>query len=196
MAVLEAKNLNYTIKNKVLYTDASFLLNKNDHMGIVGQNGTGKTTLLNIIIGKIELDSGEILWQKGITYGYLDQHAEIEKDVSIIEYLRLSFNHLFEVEKELNSVYERMGEEISDELTEKAEILSNKLMYSGFYDIDSTINKIAAGLGIQKLGMDTLLSNISGGQRAKVILAKLLLESPDILLMDEPTNFLDKEQVD
>jgi ATPase subunit of ABC transporter with duplicated ATPase domains len=126
----------------------------------------------------------------------LDQHAEITKNQSIIEYLRLSFNHLFEVEKELNSVYEKMGEEITDELTEKAEVLSNKLLYAGFYDIDSTINKIAAGLGIQKLGMGTLLTNISGGQRAKVILAKLLLESPDVLLMDEPTNFLDKEQVD
>jgi ATPase subunit of ABC transporter with duplicated ATPase domains len=110
--------------------------------------------------------------------------------------LRLSFQHFFDVEKELNQVYEQMGVEMTDELSTKAEELSNKLMYSGFYDIDVTINKIAAGLGIQKIGMDTLLSQISGGQRAKVILAKLLLESPDVLLMDEPTNFLDKEQVD
>ncbi|MDR1851029.1 MAG: ATP-binding cassette domain-containing protein [Mycoplasmataceae bacterium] len=196
MSVLEVKNLTYSIKNKTLYQDASFTFNKEDHMGIVGQNGTGKTTLLNILIGKIEVDFGDIIWQKGIHIGYLDQHADIEKDMSIIEYLRLSYNHLFEVEKELNSVYEQMGVEMTDELANKAEELSNKLTYSGFYDIDATINKIAAGLGVQKIGMDSLLSQISGGQRAKVILAKLLLESPDILLMDEPTNFLDKEQVD
>jgi ATPase subunit of ABC transporter with duplicated ATPase domains len=116
--------------------------------------------------------------------------------MTIMDYLRLSFNHLFEVEKQLNSVYEQMGVEMTDELADKAEALSNKLTYSGFYDLDSTISKIAAGLGVQKIGMDSLLSHISGGQRAKVILAKLLLESPDVLLMDEPTNFLDKEQVD
>jgi ATPase subunit of ABC transporter with duplicated ATPase domains len=113
-----------------------------------------------------------------------------------MEFLKLSFAPLFAAEQELNKVYEQMGVEMTDKLTEKAEELSNKLMYSGFYDLDSTINKIAAGLGIQKLGMDTLLSKISGGQRAKVILAKLLLEKPDVLMMDEPTNFLDKEHVD
>ncbi|GHU52226.1 hypothetical protein FACS189496_2010 [Bacilli bacterium] len=89
-----------------------------------------------------------------------------------------------------------MGEEMTDDLADKAEKLSNKLMYSGFYDIEATISKIAAGLGVQKLGMDKLLSELSGGQRAKVILTKLLLENPDVLIMDEPTNFLDKEHVD
>jgi ATPase subunit of ABC transporter with duplicated ATPase domains len=196
MSVLEVKDLTYSIKNKTLYQSANFQLNKEDHMGIVGQNGTGKTTLLNILIGRTEVDFGEITWQKNIKVGYLDQHAEISKDMTIIEYLRLSFDHLFDVEKELNKVYEQMGAEMTDALSERAEELSNKLMYSGFYDIDATVNKIAAGLGVQKIGMDSLLSNISGGQRAKVILAKLLLESPDILLMDEPTNFLDTEQVE
>jgi ATPase subunit of ABC transporter with duplicated ATPase domains len=196
MALLDVENLNYSIKNKVLYNGANFTLNKGEHMGIVGQNGTGKTTLLNILIKRIEVDMGEIVWQKNIKIGYLDQHAEIEKDMSIIEYLRLSFQQYFDLEKELNGIYEQMATEITDELSTRAEEISNKLMYSGFYDIDVTINKIAAGLGVQKIGMDTLLSKISGGQRAKVILAKLLLESPDVLLMDEPTNFLDKEQVD
>ncbi|GMO14852.1 MAG: ABC-F family ATP-binding cassette domain-containing protein [Mycoplasmoidaceae bacterium] len=196
MAVLDVTGLNYSIKNKVLYENASFSLNRDDHMGIVGQNGTGKTTLLNIVINKIEVDTGDIVWQKGVKIGYLDQHAEIAKNMTIIEYLRLAFDHLFEVERELNKVYEEMGNGVSDELANKAEELSNKLTYSGFYDIDSTINKIAAGLGVQKIGMNSMLSDISGGQRAKVILAKLLLESPDVFLMDEPTNFLDKEQVE
>jgi len=196
MAVLEVKDLSYSINNKVLYNDASFMLNAGEHMGIVGQNGTGKTTLLNIIINKVEVDHGEIVWAKGVRIGYLDQHAEIDRSLSIIQYLRKSYDHLFEIEKELNSIYEKMGEEMTDELTNKAEELSNKLIYSGFYDIDSEINKIAAGLGVQKIGMDTNLNSISGGQRAKVILAKLLLENPDVLIMDEPTNFLDVEQVE
>jgi ATPase subunit of ABC transporter with duplicated ATPase domains len=116
--------------------------------------------------------------------------------MTIFDFLKLSFTHLFDVEKELNDLYERMAVDFNDEMSDRVEELQNKLTYSGFYDLDATINKVAAGLGVTKLGMDTLLKNISGGQRAKVILSKLLLESPDVLLMDEPTNFLDKEHVD
>jgi ATPase subunit of ABC transporter with duplicated ATPase domains len=120
----------------------------------------------------------------------------MDQNQTIMEYLKTSFQHLFDVEKELNTVYEKMGESMTDELSNRAEELANKLTYSGFYDIESTINKVAAGLGVQKLGMDKKISEISGGQRAKVILTKLLLESPDVLIMDEPTNFLDKEHVE
>jgi ATPase subunit of ABC transporter with duplicated ATPase domains len=102
---------------------------------------------------------------------------------------------LFIVEKQLGEAYEEMATNSSDELSNKIEELQNKLMYSGFYDIEPTILKIASGLGVVQLGMDTLLSHLSGGQRAKVILTKLLLENPEVLLMDEPTNFLDKEHV-
>ncbi|MDR2846937.1 MAG: ATP-binding cassette domain-containing protein [Mycoplasmataceae bacterium] len=196
MSILVVAGLTYDIKNKKLYSDANFVLNKEDHMGIVGQNGTGKTTLINLLINKIEPASGSITWQKGVKIGYLDQHAEIDKTLTIFAFLKLSFKHLFDFEKELNDVYEKMGQGMSDELSERAEYLQNKLTYSGFYDIESTIQKIAAGLGISALGMETLLANLSGGQRAKVILAKLLLECPDVLLMDEPTNFLDKEHVE
>ncbi|MDR2557506.1 MAG: ATP-binding cassette domain-containing protein [Mycoplasmataceae bacterium] len=196
MSILTVNGLSYSVKNKELYQNASFNLNKEDHMGIVGQNGTGKTTLINILIGKIEPNQGEIFWQKNIQIGYLDQHVEMDQNQTIMEYLKTSFQHLFDVEKELNTVYEKMGESMTDELSNRAEELANKLTYSGFYDIESTINKVAAGLGVQKLGMDKKISEISGGQRAKVILTKLLLESPDVLIMDEPTNFLDKEHVE
>lgn len=196
MSVLEVKELTHTIKNKLLYSDASFTLNKEDHMGITGLNGTGKSTLINIIIGRLEHDKGQILWQKNVTYGYLDQHAHVEQNITIFSFLKLSFKHLYEVEKELNNLYEKLADNFSDEISERINELQNKLTYSGFYDIESQIHKVAVGLGIDKFGMNTLLSNISGGQRAKVILAKLLLESPDVLIMDEPTNFLDKEHVD
>jgi ATPase subunit of ABC transporter with duplicated ATPase domains len=131
-----------------------------------------------------------------VKIGYLDQHAEIDTSLTIFNFLKLSFKHLFDFEIELNKIYEKMADGVSDELSERAEYLQNKLTFSGFYDLESTIQKTALGLGINSLGMDTLLANLSGGQRAKVILAKLLLECPDILLMDEPTNFLDKEHVE
>jgi ATPase subunit of ABC transporter with duplicated ATPase domains len=88
-----------------------------------------------------------------------------------------------------------MSDSISDDVADKIERYQNQLMYSGFYDLEATILKIASGLGIVAIGVDKKLSEISGGQRAKVILAKLLLEDPDVLLLDEPTNFLDKEHI-
>jgi ATPase subunit of ABC transporter with duplicated ATPase domains len=88
-----------------------------------------------------------------------------------------------------------MADEINEEISSQIEELQNKLMFSDFYNLESKILKISSGLGVIPLGMDTLLGNLSGGQKAKVILVKLLLENPDVLLMDEPTNFLDKEHV-
>jgi ATPase subunit of ABC transporter with duplicated ATPase domains len=164
-------------------------------MGLVGQNGTGKTTLMNIINDRVSPDACDIQWQRGLKIGYLDQHAEIEKDISIFDFLKKAFGHLYEVEQKLNTLYGEMGDSISDDVADKVERYQNQLMYSGFYDLEATILKIASGLGIVAIGVDKKLSEISGGQRAKVILAKLLLEDPDVLLLDEPTNFLDKEHV-
>ncbi|MDR0340980.1 MAG: ATP-binding cassette domain-containing protein [Mycoplasmataceae bacterium] len=196
MAILEVKDLTYIIGTKTLYENASFDLNRTDHMGIVGQNGVGKSTLINIIISKVEQNSGTIKWQKGIKMGYLDQHAEIDGELTVFEFLKTAFKSLFEAEQALNDLYLRICEEQSDELNDQIEQLQNRLMFSGFYDIDNQIMKVASGLGVTAIGVDKLLKNLSGGQRAKVILTKLLLESPDILIMDEPTNFLDVEHID
>jgi ATPase subunit of ABC transporter with duplicated ATPase domains len=128
--------------------------------------------------------------------GYLDQHAEIDGELTVFEFLKTAFKSLFEAEQALNDLYLRICEEQSDELNDQIEQLQNRLMFSGFYDIDNQIMKVASGLGVTAIGVDKLLKNLSGGQRAKVILTKLLLESPDILIMDEPTNFLDVEHID
>jgi ATPase subunit of ABC transporter with duplicated ATPase domains len=196
MSVLDVKGLTCTVRNKVLYNNASFSLNKEDHLGITGANGVGKTTLINCLVGKTEIDTGDIIWQKGIKIGYLDQHADVPKDISIFTFLREAFKDMFEKEKELNTIYEKMAEAFDDDLAAKADDLQNFLMYRGFYDIDGKIQKTAQGLGINAFGLEKQLSNLSGGQKAKVILAKLLLESPDVIIMDEPTNFLDKEHID
>lgn len=196
MGILEVTNLTHSFGNKILYRNATFELFKGEHMGIVGQNGTGKTTLLRSLVGDITPDCGDIRWQKNIKIGYLDQYAELDQKITIFEYLKTAFNLLYEIEEDLNKIYEDMAESTSDKLLEKASDYQNLLVNSGFYEIDSTILKVSNGLGIDSLGMNTLLETLSGGQRAKVILAKLLLENPDVLLFDEPTNFLDKEHVD
>jgi ATPase subunit of ABC transporter with duplicated ATPase domains len=102
---------------------------------------------------------------------------------------------MFETEKEIANLYDKMAEEYTDELAEKIDKLQTTLNTNDFYSLEGKIMKVASGLGINAFGIDTKLANLSGGQRAKVILAKLLLESPDVLLMDEPTNFLDKNHV-
>lgn len=196
MGLLDVVNVSHSFGDKTLYQEASFELFKGEHMGIVGRNGTGKTTLLNTLIGEIIPDAGEIRWQKGIKVGYLDQHAKMEKEVSVFDYLKRAFAELYEKEAELNRIYENMVTDSSEKALNKAADLQSLLENSGFYELESRILKIADGLGITALGMDSLLGQLSGGQRAKVILAKLLLEEPHVLLLDEPTNFLDKEHVE
>lgn len=196
MGILEVSNLTHSFGDKILYKNAEFELFKGDHMGIVGQNGAGKSTLLKSIIGDITPDTGNIRWQRNIKIGYLDQYAEIDETLSIFEYLKTAFNDLYEIEKKLNEIYDNMGNGIDESLYEKASDYQNFLVNRGFYEIESNVLKVSAGLGISALGMDNKIENLSGGQRAKVILAKLLLQNPDVMLLDEPTNFLDKEHVD
>lgn len=196
MGLLEVINISHSFGDKILYKNSSFELFKGEHMGLVGQNGTGKTTLLNSLIGNVIPDEGEIRWQKGIKVGYLDQHAKIDKNLSIFEYLKEAFSKLYKIESELNAIYEKMSNNCSEDIMETASDHQMFLVNNGFYEIESTILKVADGLGITALGVNNQLGNLSGGQRAKVILAKLLLENPDILLLDEPTNFLDKEHIE
>lgn len=196
MSLLTVKNLTQGFTEKNLYKDAAFELYAGEHVGVVGQNGAGKSTLLNILLGHTIPDTGEIRWQKGTSLGYLDQQASIEAGVTIRDYLKTAFSSLYEAEREMLLCYEKMATEEDGESAARAASLQEQLLQSDFYQIDSEIEKIANGLGLDAIGLDRLVSELSGGQRAKVILAKLLLQDPDVLLLDEPTNFLDKEHVE
>lgn len=195
MGILKVENLRHSFKDKILYQNAKFEIFKGEHVGIVGQNGTGKTTLLRLLVGEIVPDKGQIRWQKNIKIGYLDQYADVDQTLTIFEYLKTAFYDLYAVENELNKIYENMSENLDEKTSQLASDYQNFLLNRGFYEIESTILKVANGLGISAIGVESLLGNLSGGQRAKVILAKLLLENPDVLLLDEPTNFLDVEHV-
>lgn len=196
MALLEVKNISHSYGDKILYENSSFEVFKGEHVGLVGRNGSGKTTLLNSIQGEVIPDKGEIKWQKGINVGYLDQYLNIDGKLTIFEYLKSAFNKLYEINDKLNKLYEQMSTEFSDEIFEESTKYQNILEESEFYDIESRIMKVAEGLGITSFGINKSLNQLSGGQKAKVILAKLLLQKPDMLLLDEPTNFLDKEHIE
>ena len=196
MGLLDIISVSHSFGDNTLYKNASFELFKGEHMGIVGQNGTGKTTLLNTIIGSLIPDSGRIVWQRNVKYGYLDQYARIDNNVSVFTYLKTAFQDLYDKESELIEIYGKMADDDSEDLINKASHIQELLESSGFYDVETTILKVSNGLGVTVLGMDSILCELSGGQRAKVVFAKLLLEQPDVLLLDEPTNFLDKEHIE
>ena len=200
MSILDVKNLTHTYGDKKLFNHASMQLFGGNKLGLTGLNGAGKSTFINILIGEVVPDEGEIHWNPKIRLGYLDQQAKIvNKEITVRNYLLGAFSALFEKESEFNSLNKKI-EGCKDEnelmtLCDKAAALQEYLTTNNFYAISSTVDKVAAGLGITAFGLDTEISKLSGGQRAKVMLAKLLLENPDVLLLDEPTNFLDRDHI-
>ena len=196
MALLEVEHLSHSFGEKVLYKDSSFELYKGEHMGIVGQNGAGKSTLIKILLGEILPDKGMVKWQNGVTIGKLDQYAIVDEEQTTCDYLKTAFKDLYKIEEDLNKLYEEMAINYNENILKKVSRYQELLEERNFYAIDSTVHKVASGLGITALGLDNSLKNLSGGQRAKVILAKLLLQNPEVLVLDEPTNFLDKEHVE
>lgn len=196
MSILEVEGLSMSFDDKQLYKDASFRLNKEDHMGIIGQNGAGKSTLIKILTGSKLPDEGRIKWQRGVRIGYLDQYAESAHDLTIGAFLQSAFKELFEVQERQTRYYEEYAEKIDDSLLEKAGRCQEILEANDFYGIQTKIDQVMSGLGIDALGSDRQVSECSGGQRSKIILAKLLLEKPDVLLLDEPTNYLDTEHIE
>lgn len=195
MSLLEVTNLSHAYGDKVLYEDASFALQRGEHMGVVGQNGAGKSTLLSLLTGEIVPDQGDIRWQADVRIGHLDQYAKTDDALTIEDYLNTAFSELFELERRMNGLYERYASSLDERDLERAEHCRAQLESRGLYEAQTRVARVSEGLGLSALGRERRLGALSGGQRAKVILAKLLLVQPDVLLLDEPTNFLDKEHV-
>ena len=199
MSILIVEHVNHTFGGRVIFEDVSFRLNKGEHVALVGANGEGKSTFMNILTSKLIPDEGKIQWSNKVKVGYLDQHTVLKEHATIRETLQGAFQYLFEYEQQINDMYMKMGdvseEEMNDMLEEIGE-LQSLLDTHDFYNIDIKIEEVAASLGVSDYDLDTCVDNLSGGQRSKVLLCKLLLEKPDILLLDEPTNYLDKEHID
>lgn len=198
MSVLEIEKLRFSYKDKELFNDLDARIFDNEHIGIVGLNGVGKTTFMKLIAGKLIPDSGTIIWDNNKSFSYLDQHLEVTTDVTIEEYLYTVYNPLFQKENEMNDLYNSLAEVDEskyDKILNKAYNIQEYLEQNGFYEIKSRIGNIINGLGIE-IESKRLLKDLSSGQRAKVFLGKMLLEEKDVLLLDEPTNFLDIQHVE
>jgi len=199
MSILNVVNLNHGFGDRAIYKDVSFRLLKGEHVGFVGANGEGKSTFMNIITGKLMPDEGKIEWSKNVRVGYLDQHTVLEKGQTIRDVLSSAFSYLFDLEAQMNAYYAEMAdcdEERMNFLMEETGAIQEMLDQHDFYIIDSKVDEIGRALGLTDLGMDRDVTELSGGQRTKVLMGKLLLEKPDILLLDEPTNYLDENHIE
>ncbi len=198
MSICNVAHLTHQFDEKILYQDAEFELFNGEHCGIVGPNGAGKSTLMKILTGQISPDQGDIRWQPGITIGALNQQAWTDQaEMTILEFLKTAYQTLWQWESQMNEAYLKAAEEVknSEHWLKKAGRLQEQLNAAGFYEVEVIIEKTITGLGLDQIGLDKPLCQLSGGQRAKVILAQLLLKNPDVLLLDEPTNYLDHEHI-
>ncbi|HBE80694.1 MAG TPA: heme ABC transporter ATP-binding protein [Firmicutes bacterium] len=199
MSILTVENVSHDFGGRKILENASFRLLKGEHVGLVGANGEGKSTFLSIITGKLAPDSGKVEWCNRITTGYLDQHTTLTRGKTIREVLREAFQGMFDLEQEMLQIYEKMAasneSEIAAMMEDVGEIQSS-LEHNGFYTLDAKIEEIANGLGLGEIGLERDVADLSGGQRSKVLLTKLLLQNPMILIMDEPTNFLDTNHIE
>ncbi len=197
MALLEVENLSYNYSDKELYKKVSFKINPGEHCTLVGVNGSGKTTLLNLLVGDLLPDEGKIIWAPHVTYSYLDQQLKVKQDMPVSEYLYGVYEDLFRKEKQMERYYEEAAtSEDYEKLLMKAERLQSELNEASFYALQEKVGRLTDGLGFDKAHLEAPLHELSSGQREKAYLAKMLLEEKDVLLMDEPTNFLDQGQVE
>ena len=198
MSILNVEHLTHGFGDRAIFNDVSFRLLKGEHIGLVGANGEGKSTFMNIVTGKLMPDEGKVEWAKNVRVGYLDQHSTLTKGMTIESVLKSAFAWLFELEENMNQICDRLGEAEPDEMDammEELGVIQDTLTMHDFYIIDAKVEEVARALGLLDLGLSHDVTDLSGGQRMKVLLAKLLLEKPDILLLDEPTNYLDAEHI-
>ncbi|ODG90693.1 MULTISPECIES: ABC-F family ATP-binding cassette domain-containing protein [Bacillaceae] len=199
MSILTVKNLSHGFGDRAIFNDVSFRLLKGEHIGLIGANGEGKSTFMNIVTGKLQPDEGKVEWSKKVRVGYLDQHAVLQPGMSIRDVLKSAFQYMFDMENEINDLYVKMAEATPEEMEKMLEdvgVLQDTLTNNDFYIIDAKVEEIGRGLGLEDIGLDRDVTELSGGQRSKVLLSKLLLEKPDILLLDEPTNYLDEQHIE
>ena len=196
--ILSCSNINISFGDNTVLSDVSFHINDNEKCAIVGINGVGKTTLLRIIMGEENADSGDVIISKDKTIGYLKQQQFVESERTIYEEMRLAKQHIFELEAKIRELENEMkyksGDELENMLSEYNSLMTKFESQNG-YACESEITGVIKGLGFTDEAFDQRISTLSGGQKTRVALGKILLSSPDLIILDEPTNHLDMNSI-
>ena len=190
--MIAINNLIFEIGARALYDEANWHIKPGEKIGLIGANGTGKTTLLKIIVGDYAATSGTISMAKDIKIGYLNQDLlSYQSDKSILHVAMEAFERQNQLHTEIESILKKLETEYTDDLLHKLSDKQNEFEALDGYSIEYRAHEIMAGLGFSEVDTQRTLSEFSGGWRMRVMLARILLQSPDILLLDEPTNHLD-----
>jgi ATP-binding cassette subfamily F protein uup len=190
MQTLRADNLTSTYGEKTLFKDISFIINENDRIGLIGTNGSGKTSLLNVISGIVSPESGEFDAPNDYTIGYLKQQPELNDQLTILDAVFAGTQRVFETIRQYEQSVEDMGKHPDDtRLLDRYTKLQAQMDQQDAWAAESRIKTILTQLKITD--MSQKIVNLSGGQKKRVGLAQILIQEPDLLLLDEPTNHLD-----
>mgnify|MGYP000411643724 CR=1 FL=1 len=196
--ILSCQNINKSFVTDDILQDVSFHLEEREKAALIGPNGAGKSTLLKIIMQEIPADSGEVVIAKGKTLGYLAQHQEVSGDNTIYEELLSIKQYLLDMEEKIRTMEQQMktltGREL-DELLSSYSRLTHQFELEGGYACRSEVVGVLKGLGFEEEDFSRKIGTLSGGQKTRVALGRLLLSNPDIILLDEPTNHLDMDSI-
>ncbi len=190
--MISINNLSYLIGDRPLYDNASLHIKPKDKIGLIGLNGTGKSTLLKLINGEYQASQGEISKSKDCTIGFLNQDLlSFQSDESIVAVTLQAFKDVLETQSKIDKVLKEMEDNYHDKLVDKLTKLQERFETMGGYTVQSRAEEILEGVGFTTSDLMRPLKEFSGGWRMRVMLAKLLLEKPSLLMLDEPTNHLD-----
>lgn len=196
--ILACQNIEKSFDGVTLLADASFHIEEREKAALVGINGAGKSTLFKIIVGELSPDSGQVILAKGKTMGYLAQHQELTSDLSIYDSLLQVKQHILDMEVRMRQLEKEMkytqGEELN-KIMEAYSRLTHEFELENGYAYKSELTGVLKGLGFAEEDFGKMISTLSGGQKTRVALGRLLLSKPDIILLDEPTNHLDMDSI-
>ena len=194
MPVIQLNNIEKVLGDRLIFDKLSFAIEKGERVGLIGNNGEGKTTLFKHIVGEMNPDAGDVAIPRGTKTGYLKQDVTLTPGNTIIDEAELAFAELHDISHKLREIEHKMAEvegAALDKLLGQYEKLQHDFDTAGGYAWQHKLEATLLGVGLGREVWETLVDKLSGGQRSRLALAKILIAEPDLLLLDEPTNHLD-----